>query len=392
MIATDAAGAASPVRLGGELRIRIESLDRPDFGLSDPGYTSVMTRGLVQAEVALGDAARVYLQASIAQESGRPDGPRAFDESRADLAQGYVELPVGDATVRIGRQELVSAGNRLLGMRDAAPLRRAFDGIRGEVRLGRAVGTAFALRPVLNRPGALDDRPDANDLFAGATLDVPSGSDGTLGVFLFRRHLARAPNAPDTRATLGARYRRDGSRWDLSSQLAVQRGNVGRIPVQAWSGSIEIGRKLHDPSTRVAVQLGAASGDRSDDGRIGTFDSLYPNLGAYSEAPIYYPANQINLGVRAEGLWHGWNVAASAVALARMYKDDTIYSASGRPLVSDQDGSHVHGGIAELRAILPIGSHTQFVASLVHSEPSGSLERAGGQAATFGYVQLSRRF
>lgn len=85
-------------------------------------------------------------------------------------------------------------------------------------------------------------------------------------------------------------------------------------------------------------------------------------------------------------------MTANAVALARIYKDDAIYSAAGRPLVSDQDGGHVHGAIAELRAILPIGSHTQFVVSLVHSEPSGSLERAGGKAATFGYVQLSRRF
>jgi hypothetical protein len=73
--------------------------------------------------------------------------------------------------------------------------------------------------------------------------------------------------------------------------------------VRAWSGAVELGRTLSEPgSARFALQFGAASGDDSPgDGAVEAFDPLYPNLGVFSSAPLYFPTNQVNVGWSRSG-------------------------------------------------------------------------------------------
>jgi hypothetical protein len=90
------AGQAT-LSFGAEARSRVEGFDNPDFGLSGPDYLSVAGRALVHADLRTHAGPRVFVQLSAADEEGREPGPRPFDVSGVDLAQGFVDCPAGSA-------------------------------------------------------------------------------------------------------------------------------------------------------------------------------------------------------------------------------------------------------------------------------------------------------
>lgn len=400
-VALAPAAAAQTVDLGGEARVRVEGFDRPDFGLSGPDYVSFAHRLLIQADIrAAPSGARVFAQLSWADQDGRRPGPRPFDDGGVDLAQAYVDLPAqtraGRLTLRAGRQELTFAGNRLVGLRDGVTLRRAFDGGRLTLDMDGVVVTGFLARPVVIGPDDFDDVVDRGDRFGGVTIDFAGDAPGRATQMFWFSRTRRAStyfgaSGRDRRETVGLRRTSAGAGWDASVQGAVQIGATGSRRAFAWGGAVDVGRTVG--TTRWGLQLGVASGDDDPtDDSVGTFDPLYPNLGVFSSAPLYFPANQINIGVSARRPVGRAVVSVGAVLLGRHSLDDAVYANPGRPLIAPGGGGRASAVLVEASLAAPLTPEVDLSLSLVRAEAMDAVTAAGGRDATFAQFQLTRRF
>lgn len=386
------------VTLGGEFRLRPDTLQDPDFGIgSAPSFTSITSRAYVHADLRTRGGARVFAQLSGSAEDGRLPGPRSVDTSGPDIAQLFVDLPLGPLLVRIGRQEIDLGGNRLVSLRDAA-LRRSFDGVQLQLAIGGAKLTAIRLQPVVITPRSFDDRRDRGDTFAGASLALPMAHNTNVTLFAFdrRRAIARTFSASgrEERQTYGARAAwRDHGR-DATLQIAVQEGSLAGQPILAWGGTLDAGQTLRAPGQpRIGVSLGYASGDaRAGDGKIGSFDPIYPNLSVYTEAPLYFPVNQINAEVNVSiRPTRRLALKLNGILLARASGGDAVYAASGRPLIGP-GRDRLSGTAAEMTARWTVNRHIEFYGAVVHAFALSAIEAAGGRDADYALLQATARF
>lgn len=391
------------ITFGGEYRARTEGLDSVDFGIAGgPDYLVLAHRGLFHADVRTAAGPRLFVQLSAAGQSGRRPSARSFDESEPDIAQAFIDLPLrfdgGSVSVRLGRQEL-SLDNRLVALRDGVTLRRAFDAARLDLDVTGVVLTAFHAKPVLNRPGAFDDKGTPGETFTGASVALKGGNGASAwSVFAFerRRPVARYASAsgPERRQSYGVRYAAESDRSDVEVQAVVQRGRVGVQRVRAWGAAVDYGwRPVPKSPTRLGVEISAASGDeRSDDGRLGTFDPLYPNLGAFGDAPLYYYANQINAQVNAEHRIGAVTLRADATLTGRFDTADAIYVSPGRPLATPPAGDRFSAVLLEASARWSIRPGVELYASVLRGEALDAIRAVGGDDVNFGLVQLTAAF
>ncbi len=304
---TTMAQTAPQLTLTAEYRVRVEAFDNLDFGLAEADFESLAHRALASAEVRWASGPRLYAQLSYADEDGREPGPRPFDAGGLDVAQAWVELPtttrMGRFTLKAGRQELTFAGNRLVGLRDGVTLRRAFDAAKVTLDREGMTLTTFAGRPVVIGRESFDDDVDDGERFGGMTLDLTGRAPRHVTqIFWFSRKRDRSSyylaTGADRRETIGLRHVWLLEGWDGSVQGAFQTGRTGDRDALAWGGALDVGRTVS--GTRWGFQVGVASGDDDPtDNTAGTIDPLYPNLGVFSTAPLYFPANQINIGLSA---------------------------------------------------------------------------------------------
>ncbi len=391
--------------LGGEYRFKVESLDAPDFDLrpSDEAYTAIGHRGLLHADLHMGESLRTFLELSAAADSGRKPAERPFDRSRPDVAQAFVDVPLPHATtLRIGRQQLDAAGNRLISNREAANLRLAFDMAHAETKLGRMSVTAFYGRPVLNQRGAFDDRRNSAEKFMGAWLLRPlsDAEDAPIAsVFFLSRDRARALYAEgaesDHRRTIGARVSATMPRWDYAVQASRQYGSFGSDAIQAFGFAGDVGwhPQAHF-SPRIGASFGFASADTRQDGRLGTFDVIYPNLGYFTDAPVYYPGNtadvQPNVAVNAN---RSLRLRVGCDVVVRLSKHDAVYGTPGVPvLAGNGTGPSFVAALSYARAEWSAGEHTTVTLSVVHGSTGSLIRGAGGRDFNYGALAASFRF
>jgi len=388
---------AAWLTLGGELRGRAEHQTRPDFGIANPpDFTAFTARAYLHADLRTKPGPRVFVQLSASDQDGRRPGPRTVDESGLDLAQAFVDVPVGPVTLRAGRQELNLAGNRLVAVRDGV-LRRSFEGVQAQATTRLGTVTAFGLRPVAVGAGTFDDSPIFAETFAGATWQSAPRHGATWGLYAFerRREQARVFSASGTerRRTWGGRYGWHDAHWDVAAQGAWQEGTLAGQPIRAVGWQIEAGRRVGSSGARLGAVVGYASGDdQAGDGRIGSFDPLYPNLAVYTDAPLYFPTNQVN--VEANVTLHPappLTLRFNAVVLARATLGDAIYAASGRPLAAPP-GDRLSAVLIEATARWTLSPHVELYGSLVRAKALDGVRAAGGDDHTFSLLQLTTRF
>ena len=404
------AGDDTPVKpprfsVGGEYRLKIESLDAPDFDLrpSDEAYTAIGHRGLVHADLHVSDSLRAFVELSAAADSGRKPAERSFDRSRPDVAQAFIDLSLPhETTLRIGRQQLDAGGNRLISTREAANLRLAFDMAHLESKLGRGSLTAFYGRPVLNQRGAFDDRRNPAEKFMGAWLRMPltPASQAPVASFFFlSRDRASARyqegTASDRRRTIGARLSATTVQWDYAVQASRQYGSFGSNGIRAFGFAGDFGWHPQVRFTpRMGVSFGYASADRRRDDHLDTFDVIYPNLGYFTDAPVYYPGNtadiQPNVSIDAS---RSLRLRAGSDAVFRISKNDAVYGVPGVPLLpGNGTGPSFVAALSFLRAEWTASAHIGVTLSFVHGSTSTLIRHAGGRDFNYGGFVASVRF
>jgi Alginate export len=393
---------------GGEWRERFEAVDSPDFGIGTSSDEYILHRLLLHADLQFGHAVRVFAQLGYHDESGRDGGPAPTDRDAADLQQGFVDasLPLGDgrATLRAGRQEFTLGSSRLVAVRESPNVRRSFDGVRVTWQDGAAHADAFYLRPVAIERGAFDDEPDRDELLWG--LQVAGKSrllrGGRFEAYYLGYHRNDASFASGTaderRHSLGLRLsgRRQAVDWNL--ELVGQVGDFGGDDIRAWTVASDTGYTFADVRFRPRLGLKAdiASGDGDpQDGRLETFNALYPNPTYFSEASLITPANFVDLQPSLTLTFHpgaslliGWNLLWKQRAADAFYTTPPPLT----PLSGSAGGSTEIGQQVRLEPRWAITPRVELRAAFVHFDAGAAVRQAGGRDVDFGMLSAAFRF
>ncbi len=391
--------------LGGDLRERVEVVRNPGFGLRSSDDHAFLHRAMVHADLHIGPAVRVFAQIGAFGYDGRPNGRAATDLDRLDLMQGFVEVSgqvaAEEASFRLGRQEMSFGSARLVAVRDGPNIRRTFDGGRATWSVGRTRIDGFVVRPVAIDPGVFDDRTDDAEHFWG--VYATTLLTGPLHIDLYYLGLERdgavfvSDTGQETRHSLGVRVFGEASGFDWDVEAVRQFGQFTEQNIAAWTVASDIGFTVRAAplSPRIGVKADIASGDRSrGDGRLGTFNALYPKFPYFSEANLIAPANIVDLHpsvalhpTSALSFDLGWN------PLWRQTKADAIYAPPLRafPGTAGLPGRFIgHQSIAgfDWQATKRITIAGQYV----HFEPGETLKSLGGKAGDFVVVSAAHRF
>jgi len=120
---------------------------------------------------------------------------------------------------------------------------------------------------------------------------------------------------------------------------------------------------------------------------------LYPNLGYFTDAPVYYPGNTADAQPNVTlNITPRLSARAGSDLVFRVSKRDAVYGPPGIPLIrGDGTGPSFVAALTYLRVDWTINSHVQLSVSGVHSSTGSLVERSGGRDFNYGAVTLDLR-
>ncbi|RKE35722.1 alginate export protein [Paraburkholderia sp. BL23I1N1] len=277
------------ISLGVVLRERLEVNDAPLFGLgSAHDDTYLLQRLDVHADIRLGPHVQIFTQFEDAQPYGK-DNVTPVDKNPPDLRQAFVAItePLGPGTFkfRVGRQEMAFDLQRFVSVRDGPNVRQAFDALWADYETGPWRWIAYATQPVQYRDYSdFDDVSNRDLTFSGLRVERKGVGPGDLSAYYSRYNRSNAhfldATGDEHRDVFDARYSGNVNHIDWDVEGMIQSGHVGSKTIGAWAVGSLAGYTLTSvPWTpRIGIQVDAASGDNHPgDGRVGTFNPLFPN-------------------------------------------------------------------------------------------------------------------
>ncbi len=287
------------IRFSGEYRIRAD-------GYEGASYTADNNQGYLESRFQLNmDVHKSWFRLFAQMEDSRVLGndviPDAFPyQDKFDLRQAFVELGGTEKRhfgLRVGRQELKFGEERILGSANWLDDPRVFDAVRATVNYGKLRVDAFAASVVNPIDGHFDQHKDGEDLHGlyGTISNVIPGA--TIEPY-FLWHLGGGFKSEEGLAsrrddkTLALRIaRKPGKSVDYTFHLLRQFGNLGSDSISAYAMNFNAGYRWSNATLhpRLFADFAYASGDgNSKDGKIGTFDQIYPsNHGLYGIVDLF---------------------------------------------------------------------------------------------------------
>ncbi len=268
---------------GAELRARAQTRNG---GGDDPTKQDAFTTTRLRFDATMRPTrqVRIFVEAQDSHVQGFASGRdnRAFKDP-VDIRQGYFALgrEDGPLTLFVGRRELSFIDERIIGIRNWSNISPAWDGSELILRRGKDSLSLLAVTQVDISDGF--DPPSRTRWVYGAVGVIGSGLGGhQIEPFYFtsRRPVDLASNLGGVLRTAGSRF--SGllaETWDYQVILAGQGGRTESQTQGAWMGVWALGKTLERRRLRprLGVEWSYASGDSDpQDGRIGTFDTLFP--------------------------------------------------------------------------------------------------------------------
>lgn len=388
------------VKLDGMLRSRAEIYDGKPFGIDGPGDDGyVLWRALAGAEIRFRPEVAVHVQLGWHDQSGRKGGPAPTDKGDPDIRKAYVEIaPWEGGQIRLGRQELSFGTSRLVSTRDGPNLRRVFDGALARFEHGRWTGQAFIVRPVEDRPAAFDDRADDNQRFGGIYITRANDEAGFDVYFLYlHRKSSRFGSsvASEKRRSLGARLFGRYGGLDYNFEGVVQWGRFGNQTIDAWTLASDTGFTVKDAplSPRLGLKLNVTSGDRdAADGKLETFNPLFPNLSYFNEAALLAPQNHIDVHPSlAFKLSPRLQASAGANWFWKTARADDVYRGSGIA-TGAKGGARNVGRQIDVNLLWQPRQNVEIKASYVRFDIGAALRRISGSDTDFVMISIQNKF
>lgn len=328
--------ASTYLTTGLEVRLRNEVFRNNLWGAAEaPDDSYLWVRALPYADLHVGRV-RAFVQPIVAYALGVQPSAGPVDRTGVDLLQGFAEVsaPVGEASValRAGRQLMPLGSERLVGARYGPNIPLAFDGVRADVHAGSAKLSLFRVEPVRAGPNAFDDKTLSAKALWGAYATGPNLDLYYLG-YRHRGATFGGRTGDEHRDSFGVRSFGHANDWRWNIEGVVQTGRFDGRKIRAWTLGSEVGRSL--PALPLApdmtVRFNIVSGDKDPtDGKLGTFNALFPKGKYFGELSPIGPYNIINLNP-AVSLDLGRNVSLGLAAMAywRYSRADGVYDVPG---------------------------------------------------------------
>jgi Alginate export len=407
--------------LGGELRERLQDVRNPAFGLPSPvRNTDFFHRTFLFGDLHLGPHFRTFVEFVNGESWGTTKKPSSFEQDSLDVLQAFADVAapvgkIGDFTLRVGRQDMLFGSSRLVSLREAPNVRRAFDGVRVFWKGGDGKRVdAFLVRPVTPQLEVFDDSRDRTQLFWGvyATSAVPRIKGLKVDLYYLGLDRQAAPFAQglaeENRHTVGARLfgNRTGfdldeeefnfdsrrapdveSKFDWDVEGAYQFGSFGTAEIGAWIISSNGGYTFTELplAPRLGLKADAASGDSNlQHNRLGTFNPLFPALRYYSLARLFEPANLLNFQPSITiDLAKNVNATVAGSALWRENAADAFYAPPLVPVKGTVTRDRFVGQQISAIVAWKATAHLTIALNYAHFMPGGSVRQAGGHSGDF---------
>lgn len=380
---------------GIELRARSESFDNNLWGGADaPDDRYLWLRAMPYADLHVGRL-RAFVQPIAAYAVGVAPSAGPIDQSRIDLLQGFGEVDLGPVTVRAGRQMLSLGTERLIGTRYGPNVPLAFDGARADVALGKAQVSLIAVKAVQSGPGNFDDATSDTKALWGAYATLPELDLYYLG---YRNRAARfgGIDGRELRHSIGLRSHGVRGLWRWNIEGVAQFGHFAGQRIAAWTIGTEIGRSFATLplSPDATLRFNIVSGDRkAGDGRLNTFNALFPKGKYFGELSPVGPTNIISVNPRINGALGG-GVSASLAAMAywRASRADGVYDIPGNLIRPAGDANaRFIGRQAEMTLAWQVNPEWELSTSLSAFTP-GAFIRQTGPAKTIAMLGMESNF
>jgi hypothetical protein len=292
---------------GGEVRDEYGGKINEDW-IKDQGYNySVLQRYSLHADVHAGPRLRFFVQLNSALESGSKYGPGPTDEDKLNVQNLFGEYkilkdPAHQLTFRLGRQEINYGSGRLISVRDGNTTRQYFTGAKLLYITPGFALDAFVLAADDVNFGAFDNHLHHQANLWGAYSNIKLQETENLDLYYLgiRRDNSRFEEGMEreVRHTLAARYWKDGNGFTYNLEAAFQFGRFGNGNISAWTTAIELGYTFENVRFKPSVNLrnDYISGDKvAGDGKLQTFNPLYPKGGYFGFNPLIGPSNLIDI-------------------------------------------------------------------------------------------------
>lgn len=393
--------------LGGEARLRLDHFDAARFGIGANADTYGLLRTLLHADLHLGERLRVYGEIGDHSTHGKSPPFSPSDRDRLDLQNLFVDVVFDrDERLRLrsGRQELqFNPTQRFVSVREGPNLRQSFDGVRLTWRPRDWRIDAFATRPVDYKPGAFDDASDDRQSFSGLYVSRPfkrEGSTLTVDAYLFdlKRRLARygSISGREARVSLGLRLAAVRGPWDFDGEAIAQTGTFESRDIRAWGYGADAGYTMKGPwSPRLGLRFDGGSGDDNPgDGRLGTFNPMFPKGAYFNEAALDSFANRRSIRASARGRPRSDLVLEiSATSRWRQTEADAVYLQPETALAgtAGRAGRWV-GQAYALDGVWKATRNLTLTGEVVHQTAGAVIRGAGGSDADFVMLMAQFRF
>ncbi|MDJ0700671.1 MAG: alginate export family protein [Woeseiaceae bacterium] len=398
--ATAASIDAAAWEFSGDIRERATYASAIDFDENTPDTGSFWAQRLrLTADYEDSEflAGRVTFLSAL--QTGLETNP--VEQNLLDLQEAWLQLRFDDVALRVGRQEIVLGSQRLVGSRDGTNVRRNWDGVRATLEAGGWHIDTFGLQLVDVEPnGVFNDSSDDDRVLAGVYATGDAGWTGLDLYYLYARfdeRLTIEGLANEDRHSVGARGFGERGRAFWNWEAVYQFGRHGANDIGAWTLATNTGLQLDGAwSPRLLLSVNVASGDSAqDDGKLETFDALYPRGNYFSELAQLGPANFFNVNpyltvTPTESV----TMQLDLNLYWRLETSDGIYGPAGNliRLPGDSDERFVN---TALSASIEWELDRQFLLglSLTHSRPEAFIEDTGpADISNFAQFTLEARF
>lgn len=264
-------GLAQDVTLSGQVRPRTEYRD-PSGPAGSQAWTSMRTRIAALFESAGPVSAFVQFQdVRIFGEEASTLGD--FNADNLDLHQGWVEVGTDNsrALLRVGRQEAVYGGERLVGAVNWTQQARSFDGARATIRATDRLDVDL-LGFQISETAA--PQRDVDATFWGAYGVWDAGQGRTLDLFTLRQYVSLDGGDTD-QWTTGLRYVARTGDFDYRLEGAWQAGERDGADVSAFLLGARVGRSFAEGKAGLTLWLDYLSGNDPTSSDVGVFETLY---------------------------------------------------------------------------------------------------------------------
>jgi hypothetical protein len=296
------------VSFGGEMREEFDAFNNEDWGLFNAGKDNfLLERYDLHSDWHFGNNVRFFFQLRSALENGRPHGPRPIDEDRLNIQNLFIDFKLwhhltDSMIVRAGRQELNYGAGRLISVREGPNVRLYFNGLKLLYAGKNFSADAFVMEADSIKPGALDNTNSKTINLWGIYSSLAITQNIHADLYYIGNHQDRIVyddgTGAEIRHTVGARLWKISPGFTYDVEACYQFGTFHHGPIRAWTASFDLGYSWGDVRSRpvVGIRNDYISGDRRvGDGRLETFNPIYPKGGYFGFDPQVGPVNLIDI-------------------------------------------------------------------------------------------------